>query len=299
MILWPVLTVLPWVTNCAIFVSIYTFMPNTRVKWVSALIGGIVGGSAWHIAQSLYVHFSLLWFGDKYNAIYESFAWIFVLIVWVSISWTILLLGAELAAAHQHLDRYRRRHRPWRETPEEIETLALRLAALLVPARWSAPSPALSARSGRVRQRPARHPEEPVGRVIKDYESIGLVARIRNQEGPDEFVMCRSPEEVSVLDLLRVVRHGSLDPTEHPHFGERVLYEAERDFAAWLAGRPVSTLAALDPRRSGPSSCAPRRPTRTPRRPRRPPHNSKFPIRFFPKALLQVSRHDNDSRTYQ
>jgi membrane protein len=87
------------------FTFLYAVMPNTRVKLLSALIGGIVGGGLWQLAQIAHVKFQL---GvAKYNALYAGFAVFPIFLVWLYLSWVIVLLGAQLAAAHQMEPRYR------------------------------------------------------------------------------------------------------------------------------------------------------------------------------------------------
>ena len=79
------------------FIGLYIFMPNTKVKFKHALIAGILAGSAYQAFQFLYIN-SQLWV-SKYNAIYGSFAALPLFLLWLQISWTICLFGAELAYA--------------------------------------------------------------------------------------------------------------------------------------------------------------------------------------------------------
>jgi membrane protein len=82
----------------------YLFMPNTRVKISSAVLGGIIGGTLWQLIQWAYVRYQ---FGmAKYNAIYGALSQLPILLVWIYISWVIVLLGAEIAYAHQNLREY-------------------------------------------------------------------------------------------------------------------------------------------------------------------------------------------------
>jgi membrane protein len=92
--------VLTWVALTILFV----IMPNTKVRFVPALVSGIIAGTILQILQWLYID---LQFGiTKLSAIYGSFAAIPLFIVWVQSSWIILLLGAELSFANQNVSRY-------------------------------------------------------------------------------------------------------------------------------------------------------------------------------------------------
>jgi len=83
---------------------LYIIMPNAKVKFVPALISGIVAGTALQILQWLYID---LQFGiAKLSAIYGSFAAVPLFILWLQSSWLIVLLGAELSFANQNVSQY-------------------------------------------------------------------------------------------------------------------------------------------------------------------------------------------------
>jgi membrane protein len=92
--------VLTWIALTVLFI----IMPNTKVRFVPAMVSGIIAGTILQILQWLYID---LQFGiTKLSAIYGSFAAIPLFIIWVQSSWIILLLGAELAFANQNLSRF-------------------------------------------------------------------------------------------------------------------------------------------------------------------------------------------------
>ena len=85
---------------------LYLFMPNTRVRLSAALVGGFVGGIALQVAQDFYIHFQIG--AAKYNAIYGAMAQLPVFLVWIYLSWTIALFGAEISWAFQQEQQRRR-----------------------------------------------------------------------------------------------------------------------------------------------------------------------------------------------
>ena len=95
---------LPYVLMAGMFVALYIFMPNTRVRPMSALVPGILAGIAMQGLQIFYIHSQM--FLSSYNAIYGSFAALPLFMLWVQISWTICLFGAELCYTNQNLDYY-------------------------------------------------------------------------------------------------------------------------------------------------------------------------------------------------
>ncbi len=90
-----VLKLFPFFLSWGLFTFMYMFMPYTKVYARSAIIAGILSGTAFQAWQWIYIKFQI---GvSSYGAIYGSFAALPLFLVWVQISWMILLAGAELA----------------------------------------------------------------------------------------------------------------------------------------------------------------------------------------------------------
>lgn len=94
----------PYLLLSVLFILAYVYMPNTEVKFKSAIVPGILAGVAMQLLQLFYIH-SQIWV-TGYNAIYGSFAALPLFMLWLQISWTICLFGAELSYANRHLDYY-------------------------------------------------------------------------------------------------------------------------------------------------------------------------------------------------
>ena len=95
---------IPYVLMSVMFIALYTFMPNTHVKAKHVIVPSILAGIAMQGLQIFYIHSQI--FLSGYNAIYGSFAALPLFMLWVQISWTICLFGAELCYANQYLDYY-------------------------------------------------------------------------------------------------------------------------------------------------------------------------------------------------
>lgn len=108
MILGPALSALldfsPYLLLSLLFIWLYVYMPNTDVKLKSAIVPGILAGIAMQLLQLFYIH-SQIWV-TGYNAIYGSFAALPLFMLWLQISWTICLFGAQLTFTNQHMNRY-------------------------------------------------------------------------------------------------------------------------------------------------------------------------------------------------
>jgi membrane protein len=98
------LKIFSWAVIWALFTFLYKFMPNTKVKFTSALIAGVVAGSVYQIVQWAYLAFQV---GvAKYNEIYGSLAALPLFLVWLQLSWLVVLFGAEISFSWQNVDTF-------------------------------------------------------------------------------------------------------------------------------------------------------------------------------------------------
>lgn len=98
------LDIVPFVLMILLFTALYKFLPNTKVKFMNALIAGIVAGAAFQFFQMLYLS-GQMWI-TRYNAIYGTFAAIPLMLLWIQMSWFIVLIGAEVSYAAQNVRKF-------------------------------------------------------------------------------------------------------------------------------------------------------------------------------------------------
>ena len=98
------LNLLPYCVIWVLFTFVYMFMPNTRVGFRSGALAGVIAGTSYQIFQWGYINLQI---GvAKYNAIYGSFSALPLFLVWLQISWLIVLFGAEISFAYQNVATY-------------------------------------------------------------------------------------------------------------------------------------------------------------------------------------------------
>lgn len=97
-------TIIPFIAVWILFTIIYIVMPNIKVKFVPALVAGIIAGTAFQVVEQLYF-FSQVSIA-RYNVIYGSLAAIPLFLFSAKMAWQIVLLGAELSFAYQNIDSY-------------------------------------------------------------------------------------------------------------------------------------------------------------------------------------------------
>ncbi len=99
-----ILKLIPYCLVWILLIFSYVLMPNTKVKFSAGLIAAIIAGTIFQAAQLAYILFQV---GvARYNAIYGSFAALPLFLIWMQLSWLIVLFGAEISFAYQYVDTY-------------------------------------------------------------------------------------------------------------------------------------------------------------------------------------------------
>ncbi|MCK5557706.1 MAG: YihY/virulence factor BrkB family protein, partial [Candidatus Hydrogenedentes bacterium] len=129
-LIFALLRLFPYCVIWILFSFIYIFMPNAKVNFKSGILAGIVAGTTYQVVQWVYISFQI---GVvKYNAIYGSFAALPLFLVWLQLSWLIVLFGAEISFAHQNVDTYEFEPDCLRASGRFRKLLALRITHQLV-----------------------------------------------------------------------------------------------------------------------------------------------------------------------
>jgi membrane protein len=90
----------PYLLIILAFTFVYVLIPNTKVKVKSAFIGAVIAGILWESSGWIFASFLLN--STKYVAIYSAFASLIFFLIWLYLSWIILLIGASIAFYHQN-----------------------------------------------------------------------------------------------------------------------------------------------------------------------------------------------------
>ncbi|NGP53328.1 YihY/virulence factor BrkB family protein [Thioalkalivibrio sp. XN8] len=218
----------PMALVVAVFAFVYTFVPNTSVRLRAAVVGAAVAGAAWTLGGSLFA--SIVVGSTRYAAIYSSFAIAIIALVWLYLSWLILLLGAQVAFYVQHPGRLRYGQERLQLSISETENLALGIMQAVGQGFRSGPRPGF-ARLARELECPARALED----ITDQLEAAGLL--VRTEE--DTFMPGREPDQIGVADILAAVRGER--GTEARRMAP-VLQEARAAESRSLAGRHLGDL---------------------------------------------------------
>ncbi|SNS27473.1 tRNA-processing RNAse BN [Humidesulfovibrio mexicanus] len=215
------------------FIFVYAFVPNTHVRLKSAAVGGLVAGTMWQSAQWLYIHWQIGF--TKYNAIYGSFAQLPLFLVWLYISWIIVLLGAEVSFAVQHMNAFVRRGLSQRLSPLSRQKVAV-AALSRIAARFAA---GLSPLPVRLLARDLRLPEDVVADTLGILADAGMVAPMGEAEdlGYGLAVAADNIRMAEVLAVLERCGDGGECGGMLIHEGVDPLFDA---FAETLGSSPAN-----------------------------------------------------------
>lgn len=170
------LNLLPYAVLWVLFTFIYMFLPNTRVSLKAGLTAGIVAGTIYQLLQWAYLFFQI---GvSKYNAVYGSFAALPLFLVWLQVSWLVVLFGAEVSFAVDNEETYEFEQDCGRASPRFKRLLSLRIAEMCVKEFSSGEGPLRAAEIAQRLEAPIRLVRE----LLFDLVTAGVLSEVK-QDG--------------------------------------------------------------------------------------------------------------------
>jgi membrane protein len=194
---------MPYVLVIAAFTFIYSFIPNARVRLGPALAGGMVGGILWQTAGWAFATFVVT--STQYAAIYSSFAILILFLIWVYVSWLVLLFGASVAFYAQHPEYLVAKAGEPRLSNRMRERLALVIMGRIAQHFISGQPPWTLQRL----THELRVPMHAVQAVLEALESRGLLAH--DGGDPPGWLPARDPSAINVAQMLESVRAAGED----------------------------------------------------------------------------------------
>ena len=188
---------MPFVFIIAAFTFVYMFMPNTKVRFRSALLGAAVGGTIWQMTGVLFASFVVS--SAKYEAIYSGFAVGIVLLIWLYVCWLILLLGSSIAYYDQNFNHITRSYTV-KSSAEISEKLAMAIMLDTADRFDQAKKPLTQAELDSKLKVPAILTREVTDKLLNN-SLLHLVG-----ENVDSLVPARPLDKISVFDVLNAAR---------------------------------------------------------------------------------------------
>jgi len=238
------LSQLPWMILSLVFAFLYWFLPNTRVRPLSALLGAVPAAILVVIAQGLYADLQI---GVvRANAFFGTFAALPLLFASLYVFWAIVLFGAEMAFAHQNLHFYRQEVRGSAAGPAQSEAIGLRIV-LEVARRFRDELPPLDAAGV---SESLSVPVRTV-RTVADQLLARNILSLRVIEGEGEGLQLGRPaERIGIWDVLGGLRGTRSLGVGNPAISgavEALLSELEGEAIKGAGGRTLADLLASIP----------------------------------------------------
>ena len=189
----------PYVVVSGVFTFLFGFIPNTRVRFIPALIGGATAGVLWAAsgaAFAAFVHYS-----TQLVAVYTGFAIVITAIIWVYLSWLILMVGAQLSFYVQNPHYLRRGH----EVIQLANSLAERLALNVMFLVGKAYQKGERVWTTNLLAQKFDTPSIALAGVVHALEHAGLVVATEEEY----LIPGRDMHEIKLSEILEAVRRRS------------------------------------------------------------------------------------------
>jgi membrane protein len=188
--------IVPYAIVTVVFTFMYAFIPNTHVKFRAALIGGLTAGIIWALVGKAFT--AVIVYSSQMVAVYTGFAIVLTTLIWVYLSWLILLIGAQLAFYLQFPQYLRHGQDSIELAGRDREEVGLSIMYLIGRdfeagmSFWNA---------GRISAE-LDVPGTALAPVLTCLERSGLIVATEKEH----FVPGRNPESILVADILDAVR---------------------------------------------------------------------------------------------
>jgi membrane protein len=191
----------PYAIVVVVFTFVYSFIPNTHVEFRAALIGGVTAGIMWALVGKVFT--GVILYSSQMVAVYTGFAIVLTTLIWVYLSWLILLIGAQLAFYVQFPHCMRFGHDRVELSGGDREQIGLSIMYLIGrdfgggKSYWSADQLAAE----------FDLPGMALAPVLARLERAGLLVVTEKEE----LVPGRDPQGILLADILDAVRSQATD----------------------------------------------------------------------------------------
>jgi membrane protein len=232
------LEIVPIVLIWVLFAFIFIYMPNTKVRLKSGIFAAVAAGTAYQATQWIYISFQV---GvARANAIYGSFAALPLFLVWIQLSWLIVLMGSEISFAVQNVDTH-----GFPEGSEKIslhhkKILSLLIARLVVRNFSAGEKPLTPSRIANALGMPSLL----VHRILADFSAAGFFSAVKTEEGEEAaYQPARDIRRITVKTVLDALeRSGSVDLPFTPTGDFRAISDILDAFATTIGRSPENRL---------------------------------------------------------
>ena len=239
--------IVPFIVVLLVFSFIYVLIPNTKVNFKSALVGGALAGIGWRVTG--WVFTMSVASSTKYAAIYSSLAILIIFMIWLYLNWLILLIGAQIAYCYQNLKFLTVKKEVFNLSTKLKEKLTLVIMYLIGynfyhdKERWTLYTLIEH----------LKLPQEPVDAAVRELMDSKLL--IETGEEPPELIPAMALENIKLTDILSSTREGyHTSELEHKYLSlpevDSVSSEVEHAIDEALGKKSLRDLVLKHPHRS-------------------------------------------------
>lgn len=204
-----VLTIVPMLLTAVAFAALFVYVPNCRIRWRDALLGGILTSIVLELLRTGFAFYITRF--PTYTLIYGAFATVPIFLLWVYLSWLVVLSGATFVAL---LPKFR--HRTWGQNNYAGYQFALALQ--LLRQLWQAREQKRLGCTAEELSITIKQELQVVETLLGALKGIGFV--VNTEVGNDEvWVLACDPTQENigpVLDLFVIDRAAVIDPLGRP-----------------------------------------------------------------------------------
>ncbi|MGM0563533.1 MAG: YihY/virulence factor BrkB family protein [Pseudomonadota bacterium] len=201
---------LPYLMIMAAFAFFYIFIPNTRVKLRAGILAGVIAGFLWQSLGWAFGSFIVKSTGSPTYAVYSGFAILILFMMWIYISWLIVLIGGSIAFYIQHPEYVVPVGRGGGLSNRQRERLALQIMALIAENHYRGDRP-LDANQFVSR---LKVQIQGVQQVLEALEEAHLIEE--NGENPPQYLPRVPLEATPAWRVVEVIREiGAMPPLFH------------------------------------------------------------------------------------
>ena len=199
------LRLIPYVLIWLLFTLTYMIIPNTRVNFKSAIYGAVIAGTLYQFVQVLYIGFQIG--AAKYSAIYGSFAAFPLFLIWLQISWFIVLFGAELSYAFQNVPAYIFEKESGQISGFYKKILALNIAYIIIKNFESGQKPFTTKQIAQE----SEIPENIAREIVGDLNNSGIFSRVSKGKRGYAYQPASDINNLTIQDVLLALENKGKD----------------------------------------------------------------------------------------
>ncbi|UCF92634.1 MAG: YihY family inner membrane protein [Desulfobacterales bacterium] len=227
---------MPFFLVWILFTVVYLIMPNAKVNFKAGLAAGVIAGTIYQAAQGVYLGFQIG--AARYNAIYGSFAALPLFLMWVQVSWWIVLFGAELSFAFQNVSSYEYEPDCLNVSPAFKKLLALQTAHLLIQNFARGEKPLTGPQIARRLAMPIRL----VRHILYELVESNVVSETRVQENKEPgYQPARDINGLTIQYIIEALECNGTDDIPVAQTAElKVLSDALQQFSRAMENSPAN-----------------------------------------------------------